>query len=76
MRGQRVVQVQYFLQGPLGVAVPEVPFDAGQAVLQRFATGSVDLGEAQRVLLQHRQAHGQVKPVKDVRGFRTQVAGQ
>ena len=76
MHGQCVVQVQYFLQGPLGVAVSEVPLDAGQALLQRFSPGRIDLRHAQRVLLQHRQAHGQVKPVQDARGLRTQVTGQ
>lgn len=75
-RSQRVVQVQYLVHGPLGVAVPEAPLDAVQAFVQRFATGRIDWGEAQRVLVKHCQAHGLVKPVQDVRGLRTQIAVQ
>jgi len=64
-----IAQVVSMLLRPALVAVPKQPLGPLQLTQQACPFLLVMVGDAAGILLQHRQAHGDVEPVEDVLGF-------
>ena len=60
----------------MAIAVPEQPLRSLQFTQQPRPFLLVVVGDAARLLLQRRQAHGDVEPVQDVLGFRGDQRGK
>jgi len=58
------------------VAVPEQPLDPFQFGQQALTRGRIMMNDTTCVLAQHRQARGNMEPVKHVFGFRRDAFGQ
>ena len=71
-----VTQVVGVLPDTVEVAVPEQPLGPLKLARQARTLVSIVVGNAAGMLLQHRQAHGDVEPVQDVLGLRSNPLGQ